>query len=308
MCLQTLRTDKKIQIKTNKHDNILGWLMISPTVLGLLIFSLFPIIFSMAMSFTDWNLQKGIQKANFVGFKNYIDLFSDIYMKAALKNTFAIALVIPLTIFIAAILASVMNKGIWGKGITRLMYFLPYITSPVAIATVWKALFSKDKGPINQVLLFLGIPFEKVPGWLSSSDYALLALMIIVFWINIGYFVMLYSSALQNVSKELYEAADIDGANSIVKFFKVTLPMLKPTTFMLLIVGIIDTVQLWSLVQIMTNGGPGTATYTVGLYIYRCAFKTYRTGYACAVGWVLCAIVLTFTLLQWRMQKSWSNE
>ena len=118
----------------------------------------------------------------------------------------------------------------------------------------------------------------------------------------------MYSAALQNIPNDYYEAADIDGAGPIRKFISITVPMLKPTTFMLSILGVIGSLQMWAFMQIITNGGPGTATYTLGLYIYRSAFVTYRTGYACALSWLLCAIVLIFTLIQWRSQKKWSND
>lgn len=147
-----------------------------------------------------------------------------------------------------------------------------------------------------------------MPGWLASSKWVLPALMIILVWQNIGYDILMYSSAIQSIPTEYLEAAEIDGAGPIKRFFKITLPMMKPTTFLLSILGVISSLQMWSFVQIITEGGPGTASYTLGLYIYRSGFITYRTGYACALSWLLCLIVFIFSLIRWRGQKKWSID
>ena len=260
------------------------------------------------MAFTDWNLLKGYEIAEFVGFKNFKDMIGDIYLKACLVNNAKLLLIVPIGLFLAAILANLLNTAVYGKNGARTLYFLPYVTNIVAIATVWRALFHKSKGPINALLLVLGLTNEQLPGWLSSSNWALLAVAIVLLWKDIGYNILMYSSALQRIPKELYEAADVDGANAVTKFFRITLPQLRPTTFMLTILGIISSLQMWSFVQIITNGGPGTSTYTLGLYIYRSAFITYRTGYACALAWLLCAIVMIFTIIRWKTENKYSVE
>ena len=196
----------------------------------------------------------------------------------------------------------------YAKAGARALYFLPYVTNIVAIATVWQALFHKSKGPINVLLMTLGISEADLPGWLSSSDWALLAVAIVLLWKDLGYNILMYSSALQQIPKGLYEAAEVDGAGAVAKFFYITLPQLKPTTFMLTILGIVSSLQMWSFVQIITNGGPGTSTYTLGLYIYRSGFITYRTGYACALAWLLCAIVMVFTVIRWRVEKNFDAD
>ena len=188
------------------------------------------------------------------------------------------------------------------------LFFLPYVTNIVAVATVWQALFHKTKGPINMLLMLLGISEAALPGWLSSSTWALPAIMLVLLWKDIGYSILMYSSALQQIPQELYEAADMDGAGPIRKFFSITLPQLRPTTFLLTVLGIISSLQMWSFVQIITKGGPGTSTYTLGLYIYRSGFITYRTGYACALAWLLCAIVMVFTVIRWRTESKFSAE
>ena len=293
---------------TRLSDNLSGYLMIAPNLVGFTVFTLFGIVFSLVMAFTDWNLLRGFENATFVGLKNFKDMIGDRYLSASLINNALLLLVVPVELFLAAVLAAIMNRAVYGKACARALYFLPYVTNIVAVATVWKALFHKSQGPINVLLMILGISEEQLPGWLSSSDWALLGVAIVLLWKDIGYSILMYSGAMQNISKDYYEAAELDGAGPITKFFKITLPQLKPTTFMLTILGIISSLQMWSFVQIITNGGPGTATYTLGLYIYRSAFITYRTGYACALAWLLCLIVMVFTVIRWRAEKNYSNE
>lgn len=289
-------------------ENVTGFLLVAPNLFGFLVFTLFGIVFSFVMAFTDWNLLKGFENATFVGLKNFKDMFGDVYLRASLINNALLLLVVPVNLFLAAILATVMNRAVYGKAGARALYFLPYVTNIVAVATVWRALFHKSQGPVNVLLMMLGIPKEELPGWLSSSDWALLAVAIVLLWMQIGYSILMYSGALQNIPKDFYEAAELDGAGPVRKFFSITIPQLRPTTFMLTILGIIGSLQMWSFVQIITSGGPGTATYTLGLYIYRSAFITYRTGYACALAWLLCLIVMVFTIFRWQGQKKYSNE
>lgn len=289
-------------------ENLTGYLMIAPNLIGFLVFTFFGIGFSIAMAFTDWNLLRGYEQAQFVGLGNFKDMLGDIYLKASLRNNALLLLVVPVTLFLASILASVMNRSVYFKNGVRALYFMPYVTNIVAVATVWQALYHKSKGPINTALLALGVSEKLLPGWLSSSKWALLGIMIILVWKDIGYSILIYSGALQRIPRELYEAADMDGAGTITKFFSITLPQLKPTTFMLTILGIISSVQMWGFVQIITRGGPGTSTYSLGLYIYRSAFITYRTGYAAALAWLLCFIVMIFTVFRWRIERRYSVE
>lgn len=296
------------RLSLNAKDNLCGYLFVAPSLLGFLVFTLFGVLFSFAMAFTDWNLMKGIEHAKFVGFDNIKSMFGDIYLRACLRNNALLLLVVPVTLFLAAILATLMNRSIYGRAGARAMYFMPYVTNIVAVATVWRALFHKSKGPINAILMMFGVAEANLPGWLSSTKWALFAVAIVLLWKEIGYSILMYSGALQAIPQEYYESADIDGAGPMTKFFKITVPMIKPTTFLLTILGIISSLQMWSFVQIITSGGPGTATYTLGLYIYRSAFITYRTGYAAALSWLLCLIVMLFTIIRWRTEKDYTNE
>lgn len=294
--------------KAKAMENFWGYLFILPNLIGFFVFTLFGIVFSLTMSFTDWNLLRGFETAQFVGLKNFKAMFGDLYLKASLRNNMILLLVVPVSLILAAVLASILNRSIYGKAGARALYFLPYVTNMVAIATVWQALYHATKGPINSFLLTLGVPAQHLPKWLNSSDWVLIGIMIILIWQNLGYYMLMYSAALQGIPETYYEAADIDGAGVLTKFIKITLPMLSPTTFLLTILGFISSLQMWAFVQIITNGGPGTASYTMGLYIYRSAFETYRASYACAVSWLLCFIVFVFTLVRWRTQSSWTAE
>ena len=304
-----LKSAKKTKLRSGRRmDIISGYLLITPNLIGFVVFTAFGIVFSFCMAFTDWNLLQGYENASFVGLKNFIDMIGDRYLTASLINNALLLLVVPIGLFLAAILAAVMNRAVYGKSGARALYFLPYVTHIVAVATVWRALYHRSQGPVNVLLMILGISEDQLPGWLSSSDWALLGVAIVLLWKDIGYSILMYSGALQSIPKDYYEAAELDGAGPVAKFFKITLPQLKPTTFMLTILGIISSLQMWSFVQIITSGGPGTATYTLGLYIYRSAFITYRTGYACALAWLLCLIVAVFTIFRWRAEKNYSNE
>jgi ABC-type sugar transport systems, permease components len=310
--MHTIRPDGKPKKKGTSmksikaRENLWGYLFILPNLIGFFVFTIFGIIFSLYMSFTDWNLIEGFEVAKFVGLKNFKDMIGDAYLNASLRNNILLLLVVPVTLVLSAILASVMNRGIFGRAFSRSLFFLPYVTNIVAIATVWLALFHPTSGPINMMLLSLGIPAESLPKWLSDMQWALPALMIILLWKDLGYYILMYSAGLQNISNDYYEAADIDGANAVQKFLRITVPLLSPTTFLLTTLGIISSLQMWAIAQIITFGGPGTATYTLALYIYRSAFVTYRTGYASALSWLLCILTLVITLIQWRGQKKWS--
>ncbi len=308
--MNDLRKRKGLSMKAK--DNIAGFLFIAPSLIGFLAFTLFGVVFSIVISFTDWSLLRDFREANFVGFDNYVSMFTNkldwMYLKASLINNAKLLLVVPVTIFLAAVFANLMNRNVYGKSVSRAMYFMPYVTNIVAVATVWRAMFHATKGPINLALHAFGVPMDALPGWLSSSQWALPAIAIVLVWKDIGYDILMYSGALQGIGKEYYESADIDGANGWTKFFRITLPLLSPTTFMLTILGIISSLQMWSFVQIIQPQQMGTSTLTLALYIYRSAFVTKRTGYAAALSWLLCLIILVFTVIRWRGQKDFSNE
>ena len=306
------RIDGQRRLSARARDNIAGYLFIAPSLIGFCVFTLYGVLFSIAVSFTDWNLLKGLETAEWIGVKNYVDMFAKSgnwrYLKASLLNNLYLLLAVPVTIFLAAIVAAIMNKAIYGKNVARALYFLPYVTNIVAVATVWRAMFHPTKGPVNMLIHMLGVPMENLPGWLSSSKWALTAVAIVLVWKDIGYDILMYSGALQGINHEYYEAAEIDGAGGVTKFFRITLPLLKPTTYMLTILGIISSLQMWSFVQVIMGKQMGTSTLTLALHIYQKAFHDYKNGYAAALSWVLCLIVLVFTVIRWRTQKDYTVE
>ena len=264
--------DKKIRIY------IKGYLFILPNFIGFFVFMALPIIMGLIISFTDYN---GFSQFNFVGLKNYINMFHDEYFKVSLwHNLIYTAVTVPGTIVTALLLAVVINKGIKGSGLFKTMFFLPNISSMVAVGIVWAAIFNPTQGPLNLFLKSLGI--MNPPMWLSSTKTALLSVMLVAIWKQSGYYMIIILAGLQSVPTQLYEAASIDGADGIKKFFKITLPMLSPTMFMVLILSIINSFQVFDLINIMTDGGPGRSTNVLVYRIYQEGFQKLQFGYASA--------------------------
>jgi multiple sugar transport system permease protein len=280
-----------------------GYAFILPNVLGMAVFTLIPVVFSLIISFTDWDFTKGIGNWNFIGLDNFIKLWGDEWFISAFFNTILFALVtVPVIIAFSLVLAVIIDKSCFAKTPLKLAMFMPYISNIVAVSIVWVMMYS-PWGPFTQVVKFLGV--EDPPKWLGDYHWALPAIMLISVWSNIGYCVMIYTSSIQSLPGELYEAADIDGAGEFRKFFKLTVPLLSPTIFFLVITQFILAFQVFAQVQVMTRGGPGTSTNVLVYYIYRSAFSYYKMGYGAAISWVLFVILFAITLIQWRGQKRW---
>lgn len=280
-----------------------GYLYILPNFIGFFIFMAIPIIMGFVISLTDYN---GFNQFHFVGLKNYLNMFKDEYFRVSLWNNILYTLVtVPGTVVAALLLAVGVNKGIRGSKLFRTLFFLPTISSMVAVGIVWAAIFNPTSGPINMFLRGLGL--ENVPMWLTSSKTALLTIMIIAVWKQAGYYMIIILAGLQSIPSQLYEAASIDGANGIVKFFKITLPMLSPTMFMVVILNIISSFQVFDLINIMTGGGPGRSTNVLVFRIYQEGFQNMKFGYASSMAYFLFLIVLAVTLVQFRGQKKWVN-
>lgn len=305
----TSASPKKKQLfkmKRNTEQNLSGYTMIFPSLLSFAVFTVFGIILSVYLSFTDWSMLRGLENANWVGFKNFTDAVGDMYVRSSIKNNVILLIALPITLLLAMIFATIFNKSIYGKAGARALFFLPYVTNIVAVATVWRALFHPSQGPINMLLHSLGIPMESLPGWFGSSKWAIWGIVLITIWQTLGYDVVLYTGGLQSIPNELYEAASLDGAGPITQFFKITLPQLAPTTFLLTILGVIGSLQTWTFMQICS--GPGTSTYTLGLYIYNSAFKNNRAGFACALAWMLALVIFVFTIIRMRYEKKFSVD
>lgn len=277
---------------------------LAPSLLGLILFSAVPVVFSMFISLTDWNYVNGIGNWNFVWFENFKKLWSDEWFRASLCNTFVYTVVtVPIGLFLAVVIAALIDQFCAKKlaGMLRVTMYMPKICNIVASAAVWTMLYS-TYGPFTQLMKALG--WTDPPRFLASYTWALPAVMLMSIWQGLGYHVFLYSASLTSLPKDIYEAADLDGVNGIQRFFYITLPQLKPTTFFLTVTGIISSFKVFGSINVMTHGGPGSSTYTLVYYIYKSAFTYYEMGYASAVAMVLFAILLCVTLYQWHHNKN----
>lgn len=293
----------KFKLSKQMKIDLVGYSFILPNIIGVLMFTLFPMVFSLIISLTDWDYTQGFDNWNFIGFQNFIDMWKDEWFTSSLVNTivFAVA-VVPITIFLALVLSVVIDKFCFAKLPIRLAMFMPYISNVVAVAIVWVMMYS-PWGPFTQMVKALGV--ENPPQWLGDSHWALPAIILMTIWSGVGYAIMIYTSAIQGLPQDIYEAAEIDGASEITKFFKLTVPFLSPTTFFLVITTFVTSFQVFAPIQIMTRGGPGTATNVLVYYIYTSAFTFYRMGYASAMSWILFIILFAVTMIQWKGQKKW---
>ncbi|WP_223292199.1 carbohydrate ABC transporter permease [Salipaludibacillus neizhouensis] len=299
------KVKKRKYLKMNTKETWAGYLFISPMVIGTSILVIFPIIMALIVSFTDWVFIRGIGDMNFVGFDNYTALLSDDLFIQSVKNNVWLIFAVPITMFLSLMLAVIINKHVYMKSFFKIVYFMPYISSVVAIAIVFQLLFHPSYGPINEFLMGIGI--EDPPRWLADSNWALVSVIIISIWTSIGFNLIIYLAALQNIPLELYEAADIDGAGILKKFRHIMLPMVSPTTFFLLITGIIYSFKSFELIVVLTSGGPGYSTSVIVYYLYEQAFEYLRSGYSSAISIMLLLMLFVVTALQWLGQKKWVN-
>lgn len=289
----------KPQVKTD----LTGYAFLLPNLLGCLLFTFIPVVFSLVISFTDWDFTKGIGNWNFIGLENYVSMWHDKWFTDALINTLIYTIaVVPITIFLALIFSVLIDKYCFAKLPIRLAMLMPYVSNVVAVAIVWVMMYSSF-GPVTQLVKAMGV--ENPPKWLADYNWAMPAIILMTIWSNVGYSTLIYTSSIQGLPQDVYEAADMDGASELKKFFKLTVPFLSPTTFFLVITNIITSFQVFAPIQIMTRGGPGTSTYVLVYYIYRSAFGYYKMGYASAMAWILFLLIFAVTLIQWRGQKRW---
>lgn len=284
-----------------RRQRLLGYVFIGPSMLGVLVFFLIPAVYSFGLMFTNYKFMN--PNVNFVGVDNIVRMLHDDLFYLSLRNTVIFLLAVPVSIALGFVVAVILNQKIYLKKLLRGLYFMPYITSGVAVAFVWMLLFQPKQGPINGFLRSVGI--EHPPGWLSTTTSSMYAIDIIWVWFLLGYNMIIYLAALQEVSSELLEAAKIDGARPTQILRKIIWPLVSPTTFLLLITGLIMTIKTFGIIQATTQGGPGNSTTILSLYVYQNAFRYYDMGYAATVSWALFAIILIITLLQWLGQKRW---
>lgn len=276
-----------------KNNTLWVLLFLGPTLLGFFTFILFPILYSLYISFTDWDL---LNDMNFIGLENYGKLLNDENFWNALKNTLSFIVgYLPLVIITGLGIALLLNSRVKFQTFFRGIYYLPVVTSWVAVSLVWKWLFNPKYGLINYFLEMIQI---QGPNWLTDPRTAMIAIILTSVWKDTGFIMILYLGGLQNISPSLYEAAEIDGASKLAKFWKITLPMLKPTTFFVFMISLINSFQVFDQVNIMTEGGPGNSTTVLVQNIYNSAFRYFEMGYASAMSWVLFLIIFVVTLVQ----------
>jgi multiple sugar transport system permease protein len=277
-----------------------AYLFLAPSLIGLTVFVLYPIVYSLFLSFVKWD---GLTPMKFIGLTNYMDLWTDETFRISLINNLYYTLVtVPITIALSILLALLMNFKVRGIKMFRVFYFFPNITAALAIGIIFAAMFTQY-GPINTILRFFG--YENPPGWLASTTLALPAIMLVSIWKGIGYNAVILFAGLQGVPRHLYEAAELDGANKFKQFIYVTLPGLSPVIFFCTVMGVIGSFQVFDTVMAMTQGGPGRSTNVLVYHIYKTAFQNYNFGYASAMSYILFLIILGITLIQLRMQKRW---
>lgn len=279
--------------------NLTGWLFASPWILGFLLWTLGPMIASLLIAFTEWDL---ISAPRWVGAANVGTLFSDQLVAQALTVTTVYAVTsVPLQIVFGLSLALLLNSKIVGLSFYRTAFYLPSVLSGVAVALLWRWLFSTEFGLFNTMLSSVGI---NGPSWLGDPRWALRSLVIMSMW-SVGAGVIIYLAGLQGIPTDLYEAAEVDGARGWDRLWYITLPMMTPVLFFQLVTGVIAGLQIFTEAFIMTNGGPNNATLFMLLYLYRNAFEYFRMGFASTLAWVLFLYILVLTLIFFRTSSLW---
>ncbi len=280
--------------KMSNSERIAAWIFIFPAVLGIIIFIIIPIFFSFGLSFAKWDLLNPIE---FVGFDNYKEILTEPLFGKILLNTVIFALATSIFgVIIPLILASILNRKIRGSEFFKTAYFLPFITPMIVIGIIWQWIFDPNIGLLNKVL-------QIHVNWLYDPHWAMPALIIVSVWKLIGYNMIIFLSSLSGISNSMFEAAKIDGADPIETFFYVTIPLLSPTIFFVVIITAVSSFQIFDLIYLMTQGGPLDSTNVLVYAIYKNAFEYFNAGKASAIAYVLFIIILILTLIQWNLRK-----
>jgi multiple sugar transport system permease protein len=275
-------------LRKDARNGLVALAFLVPNLAGFLAFMLIPIVSGIALSLFKWD---GANTPVFIGVRNFARLLK------SLVTTFAYTgLTVPATVLLSLLFAVLLTRDVRGTTVFRSVIFFPYVASIVAVSIVWQFLYSPEAGPINQTLMWLGV--ADPPRWTSSKDTAIVAVSIMNVWRSAGYYMVLFIAGIQAIPTSLYDAGELDGANSAQRFWHITRPMLSPTTFFVLIISMINSFQAFTSIYVMTGGGPGEATQVLVFRIYEEAFVNTNFGYASAQATILFAIVLIFTIFQ----------
>ena len=296
---RTFITPKK---RRGNRRALAGYCFVSPALLFLLVFALGPFLFTIWVSLHDWNMLTPIRTMPWVGLENYrYLLFDDPLFRETLRNTVYYAVFnVAISVVLALIIALLLNGPIKLRAFWRTVFFLPYITIPVAMAIVWRSMLNERYGMVNGMLDRLGLPEQP---FLNSLSQALPSLVMIAVWYMLGYYMIIFLAGLQSIPYDLYEAARLDGANTWRIFWTITLPLLKPTLLFVIVINTISSLQVFDLPFVLTGGGPVNSTNTMVLYMYDTAFKFLRMGRATAMSVLLFLIIFAITLVQLRLLR-----
>lgn len=283
-----------------RKECIVAFSMIAPNLIGLAVFMVIPTFVSILISFTDWNL---LNAADFIGIANFKELFSDpLFWKTLLNTVVYVFWKVPFNILISLILAVLINQQMYGRTFFRAILFLPIIASSVSVALLWQPLFDITNGMLNKILNSVGLPSST---WIYNPKTSMMSVIIVALWKELGYYMVMFLAGLQSIPSSYYEAAAIDGANPVRKFLFITVPLISPTTFFVLIISVIGSFQIFDLTTVLTAGGPANSTNTLVMYVYQAGFKFFRMGYASALSTILFIIILIFTIIQNQLAKRW---
>lgn len=281
-----------------------------PSLIGMLVFSLLPLVISAFISLTDWNgldqlLAPGMFQEHFIGLDNFKNILSSSEFWQVLGNTcYYIVLYIPIMLAASLSVAQLLSQSRKGVTAFRIIYYIPVLTSWVAASLIWKTVLSPEYGALNDLLAVFGI---EGPGWLLDETWAMPAVVLVSVWKDMGFFGLILLSGMIGIDRGYYEAAELDGAGAWTKFRRITLPLMTPAIFYVLIVSLINAFQLFPQIMIMTDGGPNGATQVMVERIYKYGFRYYRMGYASAFSWILFVIIMVCTFIQMKGQKRWVN-
>ncbi len=305
-----MKSEKSRGRRLNERSFFSASPFLTASLIGFAIFYFAPMIISVLISLTDWNgldrlLAPGFMAEHFIGLDNYKAILTGTEFWKVLKNTVVyIVLYIPLMLMVSTAIAALLSRQRRGVGVFRVLYYIPVLTSWVAASLIWKSLLSPQYGAMNGILAIFGI---EGPGWLTDEKWAMPAIVLVSVWKDMGFFGLILLSGMVGIDRTYYEAAEIDGAGPWTRFLKITLPLLTPSLFYVLIVSLINSFQLFPQIMIMTDGGPNGATQVMVERIYKYGFRYFRMGYASAFSWILFVIIMICTAVQMRGQKRWVN-